>query len=231
MKETENEAGAGIKLNLIGKLMRIQAELKAPKGQENKFGGYKYRSCEDILENAKPLLKKYGAILTLTDDLVEVGGRVYIKSTAKIFDGDILGAIETTAYAREPQDKKGMDAAQITGTSSSYARKYALNGLFCIDDTKDPDSNEYTEENKARNAKGNSGKKNQDTHAEYWENPQPAPVSYICTDCGRPIQANGQYTPEKIAAWSKAKIGSMKCWDCISTKYAKKNTEENTNAQ
>tara|TARA_R110002012_G_scaffold220008_1_gene391495 strand:- start:307 stop:768 length:462 start_codon:yes stop_codon:yes gene_type:complete len=121
-------------------LSKIQTELKAPKGQTNKFGGYKYRSAEDILEAIKPLLKKYECDLTISDDMVEVGGRVYVKATAKLCSYEPFGEIETSAFAREAETKKGMDDAQITGSASSYARKYALNGLFAIDDTKDADA-------------------------------------------------------------------------------------------
>tara|TARA_R110002073_G_scaffold101060_3_gene229818 strand:- start:1390 stop:1860 length:471 start_codon:yes stop_codon:yes gene_type:complete len=120
------------------KLMSIQTELKAPKGQTNKFGGYSYRSAEDILEAVKPLLQKYKCDLTLSDDIVAVGGRVYVKATAMLCDTDVIA--EVSAFAREAETKKGMDDAQITGSASSYARKYALNGLFCIDDTKDADA-------------------------------------------------------------------------------------------
>lgn len=126
--------------NIAQKLMGIQANLKAPKGQTNKFGGYKYRSAEDIVESVKPLLEKFGATLLLSDEVVEVGGRVYVKATAKLGDTETDEFIETTAYAREAEVKKGMDEAQITGSASSYSRKYALNGLLCIDDTKDPDA-------------------------------------------------------------------------------------------
>ena len=122
------------------RLRDVQCELKAPKGQFNKFGGYKYRSCEDILEAAKPVLKKHGLTLTLNDAIVEVGGRIYVRARAMVTDG--MTSISTDAYAREAESKKGMDSSQITGTASSYARKYALNGLFLIDDTKDADSNE-----------------------------------------------------------------------------------------
>ena len=120
--------------------MGIQTNLKAPKGQTNKFGGYKYRSAEDIVEAVKPLLEKFGATLMLSDKVVEVGGRVYVKATAKLGDTETEDFIETCAYAREAEVKKGMDEAQITGSASSYARKYSLNGLLCIDDTKDPDA-------------------------------------------------------------------------------------------
>jgi hypothetical protein len=122
-------------------LEKIQQELKAPKGQYNSFGKYKYRSCEDIVEAVKPLLAKNGCQLTLSDDMVEIGGRVYVKATATITDGKETEVV--TAFAREPDQKKGMDESQITGTASSYARKYALNGLLLIDDTKDPDTDEY----------------------------------------------------------------------------------------
>lgn len=119
------------------KLIEIQAELKAPKSQYNKFGGYNYRNCEDILEAVKPLCAKHEIVPLLSDEIVMIGDRFYIKATAKVTDGK--DEIATTAYARESKDKKGMDESQITGSASSYARKYALNGLFCIDDTKDAD--------------------------------------------------------------------------------------------
>lgn len=128
------------------KLLNIQTELKAPKGQKNTFGNYKYRSCEDILEAVKPLLKQNKASLQLTDKVEFIGDRYYIKATAILKDTEEEDTIENTAYARESETKKGMDDSQITGTASSYARKYALNGLFCIDDTKDADTNEYKEQ-------------------------------------------------------------------------------------
>ena len=118
-------------------LIAIQSELKAPKNQKNKFGNYMYRSAEDILEALKPLLKKYNCHLTISDEMVVLGERYYVKATATLAkEGE---SISTTAYAREEENKKGMDSSQLTGSTSSYARKYALNGLFCIDDTKDSD--------------------------------------------------------------------------------------------
>lgn len=132
------------KISGVEKLAKIQAELKAPKDLFNKFGNYHYRSAESILEAVKPLLD--GAILTMCDDIVLVGDRYYIKATATFADGDFT--LSTTAFAREPNDKKGMDDSQITGTASSYARKYALNALFCIDDAKDADTDEYCEQTK-----------------------------------------------------------------------------------
>ena len=126
-------------MELIQKLNQIQKTLKAPKNQLNKFGGYKYRNCEDILEALKGVLPA-GVVVTVQDDITIIGDRVYVKATAKISDGK--DAIETSAFAREPLQKKGMDESQITGAASSYARKYALNGLFLIDDTKDADSHD-----------------------------------------------------------------------------------------
>lgn len=145
------------------KLFKIQSELKVPKGQRNSFGNYNYRSCEDIVEAAKPLCEKYGVSLTLSDEVREIGyvnqirsgelggsghSRVFVCATATISDGD--KHISTQGYAEVAPEKKGMDSAQITGAASSYARKYALNGLFAIDDTKDPD---------ATNNHGKKGKK------------------------------------------------------------------------
>lgn len=121
-------------------LLAIQRELRAPKGQYNKFGGFRYRSCEDILESVKPILEKYDAILTLTDDLILLGEWVFLKATATLKVGGETYTV--SAFARIDKDKKGMDSAQLTGSASSYARKYALNGLFLIDDERDSDAQE-----------------------------------------------------------------------------------------
>ena len=122
-------------------LQQIQSELKAPKGQKNNFGNYSYRSAEDILTAVKPLLEKHEVSLIISDDIVGVEGRVYVKATATLWlDGKGCFTARSTGFAREALAKKGMDDAQITGSASSYARKYALNGLLCIDDTKDPDA-------------------------------------------------------------------------------------------
>lgn len=159
-------------MNIYEKLSNIQNELKAPKGQFNKFGGYKYRSCEDILEAVKPICKKYKTVLVLSDSIVVLGDgntriieddeertrrqicngqRFYVQATARLTDIEANKenedtCISNTAYAREEENKKGMDGSQITGTASSYARKYALNGLFNIDDTKDADTDEFTKQ-------------------------------------------------------------------------------------
>ena len=125
-------------------LMAVQSELKAPKGQENTFGKYRYRSAEDILEAVKPLLKANGLYLRISDTVELIGDRYYVKATVTVVDIATGDAESATAYAREQAEKKGMDAAQVTGATSSYARKYALNALFGIDDTKDADTDEYT---------------------------------------------------------------------------------------
>ena len=123
--------------------MHIQHELKAPKNLRNNFGGYNYRNAESILEALKPLLVKYGATVTITDTIEDIGGRIYVKATASFYDSDNTEPIKVTAYAREAETKKGMDDAQVTGATSSYARKYALNGLFLLDDTQDVDTEAY----------------------------------------------------------------------------------------
>ena len=130
-------------MSVYEKLSKVQSELKAPKGQYNNFGKYKYRSCEDILEAVKPLNAKHGVVLTVGDEVVEISNRFYVKATATFVDIESGEKIINTALAREDDAKKGMDGSQITGTASSYARKYCLNGLYCIDDTKDADTDEY----------------------------------------------------------------------------------------
>lgn len=126
-------------MKIYSKLQKIQSTLKAPKNQHNDFGKYNYRSCEDILDAVKPLLNAEGLVLIMSDEIVQIAERVYVKSTAKLIDVDSGECVENVALAREEESKKGMDGCQITGASSSYARKYALNGLFIIDDTKDSD--------------------------------------------------------------------------------------------
>ena len=142
--------------NLYEKLSEVQNELKAPKSQNNTFGNFKYRSCEDILEASKPILKKNRLSLVINDTLENIGDRYYIKATAILFDLDSDSKISNNAYAREEETKKGMDGSQITGTSSSYARKYALNGLFNIDDTKDADTDEYGKTISKKESKSNN---------------------------------------------------------------------------
>lgn len=156
--------------NIQSKLISIQTELKAPKNLYNSFGKYKYRNAEGICEAVKPYLSKHNVSLTISDDIVEVGGRIYVKATATLSDGSTDGSVSVTAYAREADDKKGMDAAQVTGATSSYARKYALNGLFLLDDTKDVDSEEYQAQAKqgAKKATPASDNKSGDVPFDLW---------------------------------------------------------------
>ena len=126
-------------MNVYEKLIAIQSELKAPKSQYNNFGKYAYRNCEDILEALKPILKEHKSTIYISDEIVTVLERFYVKATVTFIDAETGEKIINTAYAREEEDKKGMDGSQVTGSSSSYARKYALNGMFAIDDTKDSD--------------------------------------------------------------------------------------------
>ena len=178
-----------------------QSELKAPKNQYNSFGKYNYRSCEDILEAAKPINKKHGLVLLLTDKPVCIGERYYIEATARLYDIESDQYIEATASARESDTKKGMDDSQVTGTASSYARKYALNGLYNIDDTKDADTDAY---------------KKQTT-----TNPVAAP-EYKCGDCGKPFEAfrdhtSGKtFTPAEVFQMAKKRNadGVARCADC-----------------
>lgn len=141
--------------NVYAKLMQVQSKLKAPKGQYNSFGKYRYRSCEDILTAVKPLLAEVGAVIVIEDGLEMVGNRIYIRATATFYETENGACVSNTAYAREEETKKGMDGSQITGTASSYARKYALNGLLLIDDTKDADTDENRNERDNRYADQN----------------------------------------------------------------------------
>ena len=149
----------GYKMTIREKLTIIQTQLKAPKSQYNNFGKYKYRSLEDIMEALKPLLKEVGACLVVEDDVKIVADRVYIVAKATLMDADSDAVISAQALARESLSKKGMDESQITGTASSYARKYCLNGLFAIDDTKDADSMDNSQENRPTASKATNDDK------------------------------------------------------------------------
>nr|DAG75182.1 MAG TPA: ERF superfamily protein [Caudoviricetes sp.] len=207
------------KSNIYEAIASVQSALKAPKGQYNSFGKYAYRSCEDILEAVKPILKESGLFLQLSDEPVMVGDWHYIKATATVadFSGN---QVLCTAYAREPAEKKGMDDSQITGTASSYARKYALNGLFCIDDTKDADTDSYQTQTAGK--KTTAAKPATQKKAEQQPTPkQEAPAQeqrYICASCGKPLQAvnhKGNYfDAAHIAASTKNKFGRILCWTC-----------------
>ena len=165
------------------KLLQIQTSLKAPKSQYNKFGNYNYRNCEDILEALKPLLKELNTVIVITDDIIFLEGRFYIKATAKLIDIEDGTSIENVAFAREEESKKGMDASQVTGASSTYARKYALNGLFAIDDTKDSDTTNNTNRDE-------NDEKKQKTHSKNVVQLQIDKV--ICPKCG--VEMKGSVT-------------------------------------
>ena len=178
------------------KLNAIQSALKAPKTQENKFGGYKYRKAEDILESVKPLLKANGCTLTCTDELVLIGDRYYIKATATITAIEDGSSVSTTAFAREEEEKKGMDGSQVTGASSSYARKYALNGLLCIDDTADSDT---TNVGDATAPEKTSGRKPRQTA------PQAAPKTEENSGIN-PMMPGGVNYNKVVALYAKGKL-------------------------
>lgn len=192
--------------NISEKLVAIQTELKAPKNLYNSFGKYSYRNAEGIQEALKPLLKKYKAFVILSDSICEVGNRVYVKATAKLQDADSSDSIEVTAFAREAEMKKGMDEAQITGATSSYARKYALNGLFLLDDTKDADTDEYHEQTNQQKPQRTS-KKEQPVDNK--------PVQYFCENCKNPVVDAEGYTVENIVASTRNKFnGHVFCMNC-----------------
>lgn len=151
-------------MTIYEKLAKIQSTLKAPKGQYNAFGKYKYRNCEDILEAVKPLLAEVKAVVIIGDELELIGSRFYVKATARFIDCETDAQITNTAYAREEDTKKGMDGSQITGASSSYARKYALNGLFCIDDTKDADATNGMPDQQGNQNRQQSNQQNNQQH-------------------------------------------------------------------
>lgn len=152
-------------MSIYAKLSVIQLNLIAPKNQYNSFGKYNYRSCEDILEGLKPCLQETKTAVTVNDEIVQIGDRYYVKATATLFDCESGESVSNTAYAREEESKKGMDASQVTGATSSYARKYALNGLFCIDDVKDAD----TRDNRQEEAKKQQNEEKQQKEIENME--------------------------------------------------------------
>lgn len=168
-------------MSIYEKLLSIQTELKVPKSQYNKFGGYNYRNCEDILETLKPLLKQHNATVLLTDEIENIGDRFYVRVNATFIDIESGEKVTVSALAREDLSKKGMDSSQVTGSTSSYARKYALNGLFCIDDNRDADtlnnSKEYTAPPKA-----------QKQPTKPVQPPKQASNVIICPVCGKPVQ-------------------------------------------
>lgn len=213
-------------MNIYEKLTAVQVELKAPKDKDNKFGGYKYRSCESILEAVKPLLAKRGLALTIQDDIVLIQDRFYVKATATVYDynatSETFKTISVQAFAREEESKKGMDGSQVTGAASSYARKYALNGLFAIDDTKDADTNEYAKMTQSAPKKTTAA--------------QQTVAAGNCVICQKPIvdhPTNKKYTAKYVIAESTKKYGAAICLECLMKKAAQekeKAQEGTTNA-
>jgi len=195
-------------MSIYEKLLSIQTELKAPKSQYNKFGGYNYRNCEDILEALKPLLKRHNATVLLTDEIENIGDRFYVRANATFIDIESGEKVTVSALAREDLSKKGMDSSQVTGSTSSYARKYALNGLFCIDDNRDADtlnnSKEYTAPPKA-----------QKQPTKPVQPPKQASNVIICPVCGKPVQPakakdGGGYIPADVIIKQYGK-----CSNCV----------------
>ena len=197
-------------MGVYEKLLAVQSELKAPKDQYNAFGGYKYRSCESIMEAVKPLLAKHKAVILLDDEMVEVADRVYVKATAQFVDCEEGKGIEAHAYAREDASKKGMDGSQLTGATSSYARKYALNGLLAIDDTKDAD------------ATNTHGKDAEDKPAAPKDKPQNTPVT--CERCKGLVKPSrlkdGKPWPViDMVAYSMKRFKGVYCQDCMKVAF------------
>lgn len=182
--------------DLISKIVKVQSELEVPKTQKNSFGGYMYRSCEDILEKVKPLLIEQGLLQTLSDEVVEINGKNYVKATVEVTEGEDSRSV--TAFAREAQSKKGMDDSQMTGTASSYARKYALNGMWNIDDVKDADSGAHHTNGKSNGkakSKSNGSKASKDDDKD-WLNKTKYKSDEI-TDAWKKAKKYVQENPEK----------------------------------
>lgn len=219
---------------IFEKLSKVQAELNAPKSRHNKFGNYDYRSCEDILQAVKPLLAANGLVLILNDEIVERAGRFYVESTATIYEMETLETLRATAYARESESKSGMDAAQITGAASSYARKYALNALFNIDDTKDADTDEFTQESQEKAKKATTKKKTAEP-AISSNVPDGLPEEIatesapICEDCGEVIKPTDKYTVEKIVESTKKSFGVVCCMKCGALRLARIKADKEKN--
>lgn len=176
-------------MKLHEKLLAIQTKLKAPKGQYNSFGKYSYRSAEDILEAVKPLNAEQGVLLTITDEIKEVGGRIYVVATATVSDG--TDELKVSAFAREPENKKGMDDSQITGATSSYARKYALNGLYAIDDNKDADTDEHKQQQENAPKKQQAQKQQTQKQQQQAKEPTEQELHEIVEKYARNIEALG----------------------------------------
>lgn len=194
-------------MSILDKLNRIQTQIKAPKNLYNAFGKYNYRNAEGILEAAKPYLERERCVLLLSDEIIQIGSAIYVKAEASLVDCDDGESVAVRASARESLDKKGMDDSQMTGTASSYARKYALNGLFLLDDTKDADTDEYAQERKARRAV--SAKKQNPAESD----------AVICAQCGEDIRdvvkKDGEtWAAGDVAMYAQKRFGRPLCAGC-----------------
>ncbi len=200
-------------MNIYEKLLAVQQELKAPKGQYNNFGKYKYRSCEDILEAVKPILGKNKSAIYISDSVQDHGDRHYIEAAVSFVDCETGESLTVKSSAREEDNKKGMDASQVSGAASSYARKYALNGLLCIDDTRDSD---------ATNTHDKDSKSSTKNQKDVEQNDLPAAV--CCTDCGTlvlPRSFKGkEYSVQDIVLNTVNSYGVPLCWDCSTRRKA-----------
>ena len=210
-------------MGIYEKLMTIQQELNAPKGQYNSFGKYKYRSCEDILGAVKPLLLKTKTVLTLSDEIVDIGGRIYVAAEAKLTDTENSETIVVKGFAREEETKKGMDASQVTGASSSYARKYALNGLFSIDDNQDSDCTNNGNEKQEQKKEAVKADKRVEVKIPKADDKG----NYFCERCGQLINgtvlSNGKSIDAKqVCERVLKKYGSQLCADCCNSIYSPK---------
>lgn len=212
-------------MTIYEKLFNVQQSLVAPKDQFNGFGKYKYRSCENILEALKPLLKENNLVLLLTDEVKYIGNRVYVEATAILFDTENGERISSTASAREEESKKGMDASQVTGASSSYARKYALSGLFAIDDNKDSDATNQGDKTSTSDSEHKTSKDTTRNREDAYRAKESAiqPVQapdgkYYCSDCGEEIEQfkskTGTITAKDFAVNTIARYGHQLCKDC-----------------
>lgn len=211
----------------VKKLRRVQTELRVPKGQWNDYGGYKFRSCEDILEAVKPLLAEQELTLIISDHIHFIEGRFYLVATATVIDPNTGAAISANGFAREAVSKKGMDDSQVTGSASSYARKYALNGLFAIDDTKDADSNEQRKEQAGRaTAQAKNGADEQRKESES-RAPKKTDEAIKCADCGKAITNHGKMSAQAIADGTVKTYGRALCYGCAEKAAAARKGAEN----
>ena len=214
-------------MTIYEKLSNIQSELKAPKSQYNSFGKYSYRSCEDILEAVKPICATNKAVCTISDEIVLVGDRYYVRATALLIDTESGEKINNVAYAREEAEKKGMDGSQVTGASSSYARKYALNGLFAIDDTKDSDATNKGEDKPKTSAKQEKSEQPKQAQKPKPEQAQKPAETFQKLTKTEIVTKYGVKNVEATIAWFEERFGiPFNEWDEDATTVARSKLED-----